>query len=192
MLSPTRDGFSYTRHWIFAATRRWASSDLLAGTNQPGAAGPRSGDVADGKIGREEILRDREDCPVHPLIADIPASCINLFRFGNQETGPPPVTAPSAGTGAGHRSTGPHNRTKGSRTGWRMAGRLRNKGMGAPRKPRYARALSCRIGLPVSHRAVTGNRPADRNRFQAFGLPTNRPRSRARTTSTAPAPTANQ
>ena len=137
-----------------------------------------------------------------PLIPNgFNSSCIDVFRFGNQEIGAWPVTAPTAVDGAGRGSTGPQSApSKGQRAvklSWptpRMVptwqtGRTPSSAM----RPRIVlQDRIAKIGLPVSHHATRGNRPPDRNRSYAFGLPTNRPRSRAKTINTAPAPRANQ
>ena len=95
-----------------------------------------------------------------PLIPNgFTSPCIDVFRSGDQEIGTWPVTAPTAVHDAALQpARRPHHGAKGSQTGLAQAEDGSDMGTGAPRSPRCARALSPKIGLPVSHHATTGNR----------------------------------
>ena len=87
MLAPKADGFSYTRHWHFAATGRLALLGRCAGTNQLGGLDQVAKDadliqayglqvcvaatgnqlVENVGMGQKVFVHDQDDCPVHPV-----------------------------------------------------------------------------------------------------------------------------
>ena len=226
-MAPKADGFSYTRHWHFAATGRLALLGRCAGTNQLGGLDQVAKDadliqayglqvcvaatgnqlVENVGMGQKVFVHDQDDCPVHPVDSKR-LQLVVYRRVQVRQSGNRRVAGHSADSGGwrGARVNRPAVRTKqgakGSQTvlahaedGSDMADWAHSAVRDAPENcppGSDCQDRIAKIGLPVSHHATTGNRPPDRNRSYSFGLPTNRPRSRAKTINTAPAPRANQ